>query len=45
MVKGTTTRSPFFRLVIALPVSTTSPMGSCPRMSPFSIVGMKPSNK
>src|SRR5580704_14696972 len=28
IVNGTTTRSPFFRLVIALPTSTTSPMGS-----------------
>ena len=33
-------RSPTLRFRTALPTSTTSPMNSCPRMSPFSIVGM-----
>jgi hypothetical protein len=37
---GTTTRSPTWRLPTPLPVSTTSPMNSCPRMSPFFTVGM-----
>ncbi len=40
MVKGTTTRSPRFSLVTADPTSSTTPIGSCPRMSPSSIVGM-----
>lgn len=40
MVKGMTTRSPGVRLVTALPTSTTTPMGSWPRMSPDSMVGM-----
>src|SRR6266550_852841 len=40
--KDTTTRSPVFSFFTALPTSTTSPMNSCPRMSPFSIVGTKP---
>src|SRR5919112_353038 len=40
--KGTTTRSPTCRFETPLPVSTTSPMNSWPRMSPCSIVGMKP---
>ena len=40
MVNGTTTRSPFFSFVTALPTSTTSPIGSWPRTSPSSIVGM-----
>ncbi len=40
--KGTTTRSPTFRSFTSGPTSTTSPMNSWPRMSPFSIVGMKP---
>ena len=39
MVKGTTTRSPIFRLVTSEPSATTSPMFSWPRMSPLSIVG------
>src|SRR5579864_2154040 len=43
MVKGTTTLSPRFRFLISLPVSTTSPINSWPRMSPASMVGMKPS--
>ena len=43
IVNGTTTRSPIFKFVIPRPTSTTSPIGSWPRMSPFSIVGMKPS--
>src|SRR3954471_23572144 len=42
MGKGTTTRSPTFRFFTLFPVSTTSPMNSCPRMSPFSMVGTKP---
>ena len=36
---GTTTRSPTLRLPTSRPVSTTSPMNSCPRMSPLRIVG------
>jgi hypothetical protein len=40
MGNGTTTRSPTLRLPTPRPVSTTSPMNSWPRMSPFSIVGM-----
>src|SRR5690242_4681192 len=39
---GTTTRSPFCRFVTPPPTSTTSPINSCPRMSPLSIVGTKP---
>ena len=39
MVNGTTTRSPFFSLVTLLPTSTTTPIGSCPRTSPFSMPG------
>src|ERR1700712_1781569 len=42
MVNGTTTRWPGFK-VLALPASTTSPMNSWPRMSPFCIVGMNAS--
>ena len=42
MVKGTTTRCPL-RRVLDAPVSTTSPMNSCPRMSPGFTVGMTPS--
>src|SRR4051812_45996606 len=41
--KGTTTRSPTLRFETPRPVSTTSPMNSWPRMSPFFIVGMYPS--
>ena len=37
---GTTTRSPALRLDTAGPTSTTSPMNSCPRMSPLRMVGM-----
>src|SRR4051812_46293098 len=40
---GTTTRSPTARLSTPRPVSTTSPMNSCPRMSPRFIVGTYPS--
>ena len=40
IVNGTTTRSPYFILVTALPTSTTSPIGSCPSTSPDFIVGM-----
>src|SRR5690349_1492856 len=40
---GTTTLSPGFRFFTALPVSTTSPMNSCPTMSPCSMVGIIPS--
>src|SRR5919109_1866636 len=40
--KGTTTRSPTCKFFTPLPTSTTSPMNSCPRMSPFSMVGTKP---
>ena len=40
IVNGTTTRSPTRRLVLPRPTSTTSPMNSWPRMSPFCIVGM-----
>jgi hypothetical protein len=39
MTNGTTTRSPFFNFFTPLPTSTTTPIGSCPRMSPDSIVG------
>jgi hypothetical protein len=39
ITNGTTTRSPFFNFVTPLPTSTTTPIGSCPRMSPASIVG------
>ena len=39
ITNGTTTRSPTFRWVMPAPTSTTSPMFSCPRMSPDSIVG------
>ncbi len=42
IVKGTTTRSPFLSFRTPLPTSITSPMGSWPRTSPFSIVGMYP---
>src|SRR4051812_26236465 len=43
---GTTTRSPTFKLPLSpRPVSTTSPINSWPRMSPFSMVGTKPLNK
>ncbi len=41
--KGTTTRSPTRRFDTSGPTSTTSPMNSWPRMSPLSMVGMKPS--
>ena len=37
---GTTTRSPICRLPTPEPSSTTSPMNSWPRMSPFSMAGM-----
>ena len=37
---GTTTRSPTLSRCTLLPTSTTSPMNSWPRMSPFSMVGM-----
>jgi hypothetical protein len=37
---GTTTRSPTLMFETSRPVSTTSPMNSWPRMSPFFIVGM-----
>src|SRR4051794_21237580 len=40
---GTTTRSPFRTLVTAEPTSTTSPMNSCPRISPSRMVGTYPS--
>jgi hypothetical protein len=41
--KGTTTLSPTDSLCAAPgPTSTTSPMNSWPRMSPFSMVGTKP---
>jgi hypothetical protein len=39
MVNGTTIRSPFLKFRTALPTSTTSPIGSCPRMSPGFIAG------
>src|SRR5687768_10153834 len=39
---GTTTLSPTFRFFTDGPVSTTSPMNSCPRMSPCCIDGMNP---
>jgi hypothetical protein len=42
IVKGTTTRSPRFSRFTAPPTSTTSPIGSWPRMSPGFMVGMKP---
>ena len=35
---GTTTRSPFFSFLTERPTSTTSPMNSWPRTSPFCIV-------
>src|SRR3954463_7018497 len=45
--KGTTTRSPTRSLDPSTPgpTSTTSPMNSWPRTSPFSIVGTKPSSR
>ena len=43
MVNGTTTRSPFLNFVTAEPTSSTMPIGSWPRTSPASIVGMNPS--
>src|SRR5215207_9255196 len=45
MGKGTTTRSPTFRFLTPGPTSTTSPMNSCPRMSPRSMVGTNPLNR
>src|SRR5829696_5028569 len=39
MSNGTTMRSPFFSLVTAPPTSTTSPIGSWPRMSPGFMAG------
>src|SRR5690606_16700613 len=45
MVNGTTTRSPFLRLVTALPTSSTMPIGSWPMMSPSFIMGTKPSKR
>src|SRR3954469_4890022 len=45
IVKGTTTRSPTLSLLFSEPTSTTSPMVSWPRTSPFSIVGMTPPNR
>jgi hypothetical protein len=42
-VEGNDDRSPFLNLVRAGPVSTTSPMNSCRRMSPLFIVGIGPS--
>jgi phosphoglycolate phosphatase-like HAD superfamily hydrolase len=43
MQNGTTTRSPFLRLVTLLPTSSKTPIGSWPKTSPAFIVGMKPS--
>src|SRR4051794_35844182 len=40
IVNGTTTLSPTFKLLTAEPTSTTSPIGSWPSTSPFSIVGI-----
>src|SRR4029450_2881336 len=37
IVNGTTTRSPTFSVLTLAPTSTTSPMNSCPRTSPFFI--------
>src|SRR5438045_5740379 len=42
MVKGTTTRSPFFSRVTAGPASSTMPMNSWPRMSPSFMPGTLP---
>src|SRR5215208_2067048 len=42
MGKGTTTRSPVLRFFTPRPTSTTSPMNSWPRMSPFRIDGTFP---
>ena len=42
MVNGTTTRLPFLSVDFG-PVSTTSPMNSWPRISPFSTAGITPS--
>src|SRR5690348_4008878 len=39
---GTTTRSPGWRFLTPGPTSITSPINSCPRMSPFCIVGTNP---
>ena len=39
---GTTTRSPTFKFFTSGPTSTTSPMNSCPTMSPFCMLGIKP---
>src|SRR4051812_46091486 len=45
IVNGTITRSPFLSLARSTPgpTSSTIPMNSCPRMSPFCMPGMKPS--
>jgi hypothetical protein len=40
MVNGTTTRSPTLSFFTPGPTSTTTPIGSCPSTSPFSIVFM-----
>ena len=45
MLNGTTTRSPTFSLWLDEPVSTTSPMNSCPSTSPLSMLGIWPSIK
>src|SRR5687767_7545509 len=42
---GTTTLSPTCRLSTPLATSVTTPMNSCPRMSPFFIVGTYPSTR
>ena len=42
IVNGTTTRSPRLTFVTALPTSSTMPMNSWPRMSPFSMPGNLP---
>src|SRR3954453_23865394 len=45
--KGTTTRSPFFSLLLSTsgPTSSTMPIGSWPRMSPGFMKGMNPSTR
>jgi hypothetical protein len=42
MSNGTATRSPFFSVDTPRPTSSTTPMNSWPRMSPFCIDGTLP---
>ena len=45
IVNGTTTLSPTLSFLLSAPTSTTSPIVSWPRTSPFSIDGITPSNR